>query len=224
MCVNACCELFSLYTKVFIGGGLHSTRDRDIMGSEDTDGIDTTRIDIRRTAGTQANAMERPGTIREPGGIQKAANHNHHSLGELTVSKAKDIKVLEGLDALIPDGTIFRTECSTRVDTDAEKAHEHTLAFDLSGLTIAELAELATRSTSPVVDWQRRFRADRIGTGKKAPKLEMPEGGEVVILAKGLVDRKRARKGMTLFQKVALELEGLTREQRIAALEKAGLL
>jgi hypothetical protein len=135
----------------------------------------------------------------------------------------KDVNVV-GLEALIPEGTIFRVECTTKSDKDAEKGHEHTLAFDLSGLTVAELAELATRSTSVVVDWQRRFRTDRIGTGKKAPRLEMPEGGEVTILAKGLVDRKRARKGMTLFQKVAEKLAGLTREERIAALEEAGLL
>ena len=63
------------------------------------------------------------------------------------------------LSDVIPAGTIYKTSVGTKIHAKASKVWQHTLEFDLSGITIGRLAELATQSTSLVVEFQRRFRA-----------------------------------------------------------------
>ena len=123
------------------------------------------------------------------------------------------------MDTVVPDGTIFRVSTETKRDKDAKHAHQHVLAFDLGGVTLGELAELATRKTSVVVDWQRQFRAS---FGGKHPKPNrFPHEGEISIKMRDFVDKVRAKRGRTdPMAKVASLIPRMSLDEKLAMLER----
>lgn len=62
------------------------------------------------------------------------------------------------LDQILPEGTVFRSTHFTKISKDSNRAHQHTLIFDLGGVPLRKLCELCAQTTSLVVEWQRKFR------------------------------------------------------------------